>query len=195
MEWKLAQESKLEETNKLLFINIFAMNGELKEVKVRESKFNEKINDLQKEIEGLKVVNKAAEDSFNLADLISLFRFYFIDPNIKSLDPDMSWADLTKLMASAAFDLEEGLIDAADFERKKVSWNKLSSVAGVDVYQLSELARERNSQAHADIRSAAKQQEFIKKLRGETFADPIADGVRALLLGAFDDSVKLRRKI
>ena len=135
---------------------------------------------------------KQEKDLLRLHDLIALFRYYFVEPNIRLPGTSNTWGDLSEVMAEAECSFDEGDILMEEFEARRKCWNSFCSV-DVDVLNLSSWSKKRNQKAHTEIRSSKKQDEFLRSLSKDTFIDEEAEALRVQLTQHLK-TVQLRRK-
>ena len=135
---------------------------------------------------------KNEKDLFRLHDLITLFRYYFVEPYIRLPGTSSKWGDLTDAMAEARSLLEDGEMPSIEFETKKILWNSFCSV-DVDLIKLSSWSKKRNQEAHTELNSAKNQEIFLRSIAEDSFIDEEANALRVELTRHLK-TVKLRRK-
>ena len=135
---------------------------------------------------------KNEKDLFRLHDLITLFRYYFVEPYIRLPGTSSKWGDLTDAMAEARSLLEDGEMPSIEFETKKILWNSFCSV-DVDLIKLSSWSKKRTQEAHTELNSAKNQEIFLRSIAEDSFIDEEANALRVELTRHLK-TVKLRRK-
>ena len=173
--------------------NIESTNQELKSINQELNSTNQELKSTNQELkstvaeQNVKIADLVTDKKKNfdlifLFDLICLYRFYIVQPNISASAKHVNWGGLCEVITKATDDHEDGLMSDDDYSTLRTEWSTYSP--NVDIFSLRKWSTARHGVAHSDIRSVSQQQNFIAASKLQIFADSDMNNLRLLLVAS-----------